>query len=70
MRAFIIASWVALLLSFLMYPLLFTMGMDYIVIGHGLMPELCFALAALWSILQFFLSAHIDELEDHYMPAL
>lgn len=64
MRSLSIGMWVAMISLFLIYPLLGSLGMSYVETGHGLVPWLCWVLAALNAVIQCYASSLADYYAD------
>ena len=67
MRAITVGLWLALVLSFGVHVFTINMAVDYVTINHGLMPELCIAISAVWVVFQLYLAEFVDHMEAEYL---
>jgi len=66
MRSILIGLWIALVLSFGVHITTLMLAIDYMTIGHGLMPELSGAISAVWLVFQLYLVDFTDRFEAEY----
>lgn len=67
MRALVVASWVALSLTFVVHFILIGMAVSYVDEGYGLMPELAGVIACVLFVFQLYYADYIDYLEAEYL---
>lgn len=67
MRVITIGLWLALVFSFGVHVISLNLAVDYMTINHGLMPEICIAISAVWVVFQLYLADFTDKMEAKYL---